>query len=538
MLTLSGVTVAYGDRKVLDNVTWHVGDGDRVGLVGPNGEGKSTLLKVACGKIRPDCGEVIKPKNQTVGYLPQEVMRVTGVRLWDHVLSGHHEILAVGHDLHELEHKLAQYPQDDGKMDRLLKRYGEVQEEFARIGGYHLETEAARIIGGLGFRKDRWHEPTEIWSGGWQVRIELARLLLRRPDTLLLDEPTNYLDLENIEWLETFLSNYPGAVVMVSHDRVFLDRITRRTTEIEMGTLHEHKGNYSFYEQQKDLRRQQLESAAKSQEKRIEQVERFINRYRADKRRAKQVQSRIKMLDKMETIEVPTERKRIRVRFPQPPRSGKEVIKIRSLSKSYNSQPVFRDADCTIIREDRVALVGVNGAGKSTMMRILSGREEPTEGAVTLGYNVLPAYVAQDRADNLVGRQTILEEMEDGASDEARANIRGLLGAFLFSGDDVLKPVRVLSGGEKTRLGLAKLLCSPCNLLLLDEPTNHLDLISKEVLAEALEEYTGTIVFVSHDRHFLRRVATKVIEIKDQVVTEYPWPYEDYEWWKKNEEST
>ncbi len=536
MLTLSGVTVAYGDRKVLDEVTWHVGDNDRVGLVGPNGEGKSTLLKVACGKIRPQCGDVIKPKNQTVGYLPQEVMRVSGVSLWDHVLSGHHEILAVAADLHELEQKLAE-DTDDGKMERLLKRYGDVQEEFARIGGYDIETEAARIIGGLGFPKDRWHDPTETWSGGWQVRIELARLLLRRPDTLLLDEPTNYLDLENIEWLENFLGNYPGAVVMVSHDRVFLDRITTRTTEIEMGSLYEHRGNYSYYEQQKELRQQQVEAAAKTQEKRIEQVEKFINRYRADKRRARQVQSRIKMLEKMETIEVPTERKRIRVRFPQPPRSGKEVIKLNSLAKQYDSRPVFSDADLTIVRGERVALAGVNGAGKSTMMRILSGRERPSEGSVSLGHNVLPAYVAQDRADNLVGRQTILEEMEDGASDEARANIRGILGAFLFSGDDVLKPVRVLSGGEKTRLGLAKLLCSPCNLLLLDEPTNHLDLISKEVLAEALEEYTGTIIFVSHDRHFLRRVATKVIEIKDHVVTEFPWPYEDYEWWKKNEES-
>lgn len=535
MLALAGVTLAYGDRKILDNVNWNIGDGDRVALVGPNGEGKSTLLKVACGVLLPSEGEIIKPKNQTVGYLPQNVMQTRGERLWDHVLSGHEEILAAGEELHALEDRLAFPVNDKDKMARLLRRYGDLQENFARIGGYDLETEAARILSGLGFSKRRWHDLTDIWSGGWQVRIELARLLLRRPDTLLLDEPTNYLDLENIEWLESFLLNYPGAVVLVCHDRVFLDRVALRTTEIERGQLIEYRGNYSFYEREKDLRREQLEATAKHQEKRIELVERFINRYRADKKRAKQVQSRIKMLEKMETIDVPVYRRRLQVRFPQPPRSGKDVLRVRNLSKAYDSNVVFSNVQFTIQRGDRVALVGLNGAGKSTLMRILNQREEPTTGSVEIGYNVFPAYMAQDHADNLVGRQTILEEMEDGSSPETRANLRGLLGAFLFSGDEVLKPVRVLSGGEKTRLGLAKLLCSEFNLLLLDEPTNHLDLISKEVLSEAMEAYTGTVVFVSHDRRFLRRVATKVIEIKDGVVTEYPWPYEDYEWYVHHE---
>lgn len=537
MLTLSGVTVAFGDRKLLDGVIWHVGDRDRVGLVGPNGEGKSTLLKVACGQFAPLHGEVIKPKSQTVGYLPQDVMRVSHTRLWDYVLSGHEEILAKATILHELEEKLARLIDDERKMERTLRRYGELQEEFARIGGYDLETEAARILSGLGFPRDRWHEPTDIWSGGWQVRIELARLLLRRPDTILLDEPTNYLDIENIEWLEVFLRDYPGAVVIVGHDRVFLDRLTTRITEIDRGQLIEYKGNYTFYESQKELRREQIEAAAKNQQKRVEHVQAFINRYRADKRRARQVQSRIKMLGKMETVEVPRQRRPLRVRFPQPPRSGKEVLKVQGLEKSYHSTPVFSEAEFTIHRGDRVALVGINGVGKSTMMRLLSGREQPTEGVVKLGHNVLPAYMAQDHADNLVGRATILEEMEDGAPPEARAHIRNLLGAFLFSGDEVLKPVRVLSGGEKTRLGLAKLLCSSFNLLLLDEPTNHLDLLSKEILAEALEDYTGTVVFVSHDRYFLRGVATKVIEIKDGRVTQFPWSYKDYEWWKNNEMS-
>ncbi|MFH1740452.1 MAG: ABC-F family ATP-binding cassette domain-containing protein [bacterium] len=415
MLTLSGVTLAYGDRKILDDVTWHIGDRDRVGLVGPNGEGKSTLLKVACGKIGPLIGEIIKPKNQTVGYLHQDVMRVTGTQLWDHVLSGHKEILEAEAELLEMEEKLAQPVDDSEKMERILRRYGDLQEHFARIGGYDLETEASRILSGLGFPKERWHDRTEVWSGGWQVRIELARLLLRRPDTLLLDEPTNYLDLENIEWLEAFLTGYPGAIVLVCHDRVFLDRVTSRITEIERGNLIEYKGNYSFYESEKELRREQIEAAAKRQQKHIDHVESFINRYRADKRRAKLVQSRLKMLDKMETIEAPRQQRRLRVRFPQPPRSGKEVLKAEKLAKSYDSRPVFSDVELTILRGDRVALVGVNGAGKSTMMRLLNQRESPTDGVIKFGHNVLPAYMAQDHADNLVGRQTILEEMEDGA---------------------------------------------------------------------------------------------------------------------------
>lgn len=539
MFTLKDITVEFADRKVLNNITWHVGDRDRVGLVGPNGAGKSTLMKIADGHMTPNGGQVIKPNTLTLGYLQQDVMRTTGKPLWDYVLEGHEEILTAEIELADLEAQLAEESLSPERMEKLLNRYGPAQEHFERIGGYRLETEAARILSGLGFPKERWHDLTEQWSGGWQQRIALARLLLRKPEALLLDEPTNYLDLENIQWLEDFLANHPGSVVIVSHDRVFLDRIATRTTEVLDGHIYEYAGNYSFYLENREARLAQQGAEVKNTQKKIAEMEKFVNKFRAKATKARQAQSRIKMVQKMKKqidakIEnMPSQQatRGMTLRFPPPPRSGKEVLMAKDLGKAYGNLQVFSEAQITVVREDRIALVGLNGAGKSTLIRMIAGQEQQTQGTMKLGHNVELAYVAQDHADNLVGAASVLQEMENGAPPQVRARVRDILGAFLFPGDDVDKPVRVLSGGEKTRLGLAKMICSPANLLLLDEPTNHLDIASKEVLAEALESYEGTVLFVSHDRYFLRQVATKVIEIEDGKLTEFPWPYTDYEWY-------
>ena len=540
LFTLKDVTVEFGDRKILDCVTWHVGDRDRVGLIGANGSGKSTLLRVAADRQTSNSGDVLKPNDLTIGYLPQDVMRVTGTPLWDHILEGHDEILEAERELQLIEDLLAQTDLPAERMDKLLSRYGRAQEHFERIGGYRLETEAARILTGLGFSKERWHEVTEHWSGGWQARIALARLLVRCPGALLLDEPTNYLDLENIQWLESFLADYKGSVAVVSHDRVFLDKVTNRTTEVVGGRLEEYAGNYGFFLDQRELRTAQQEAAAKNQQKRAAEIERFVSRFRYKASKARQVQSRVKMLEKMEQenpgISAPKRlTKTMTLRFPPPQRSGKEVVRARQLEKSYGDVHVFSGAKFNIIRGDRVALVGLNGAGKSTLIRLMMSQEQPDGGKMKIGHNVCRAYVAQDHADNLVGSGTVLDEMLEGAPPEVRARVRDILGAFLFSGDDVDKPVRVLSGGEKTRLGLAKMICSTSNFLLMDEPTNHLDIASKEILADALRAYEGTVAFVSHDRHFLRQVATKMIEIADGAVTEFPWPYADYEWYVAEE---
>lgn len=526
------LSMSFADQVLFTDIRWNVGERDRVALVGPNGAGKSTLLKIIAGKLQPSSGKVILPKDTTVGYLPQDVMKFTGNTLWDEVLGSRKDILEMEHRMREMERRMGEDLTADG-MEKLVRRYGNLQEEFERAGGYQVESDVARILNGLGFRESRWQDETHLFSGGWQVRIALARLLLQQPDLLLLDEPTNYLDLENITWLEEYINTYPGGVIMVSHDRSFMNNTVSRVAEIDQESLFEYRGNYDKYLRERAFRREQIIEQAKAQVKRIEEIESFIKRFRYNASKASLVQSRVKQLEKMPRVVIPRERKTIRIRFPEPPRSGRIVAEGHRLEKRYGDLEVFAGVDFSIERGDKVALVGLNGAGKSTLIKILAGRVEPTGGTVRLGHNVEAQYFAQDNADALLqSDRTVLQEVEAECADTWRSHVRDLLGAFLFSGDEVDKPVRVLSGGEKSRVGLAKVLSHQSNLLLLDEPTNHLDIQARGILADAIDAYAGTMLFVSHDRFFLEKVATKVFEIDHGVLTVYPGNYEEYRWYK------
>ncbi len=533
MIEVQDLTLAYGNQVLFEDLSWKVNPGERVALVGKNGAGKSTLMKILAGEIVPDEGRVVRAGNISVGYLAQDVTLLRGRSVWEEALEGKDEILALEAEMRRYEHLISDLPHDSPDMPRRLNRYSQLQEEFNEKGGYQAESDAGAVLSGLGFPKERWDEPTENWSGGWQVRLHLAKLLIRRPDVLLLDEPTNYLDLENILWVESIIRDYPGAVIMVSHDRALLNRAVNRVSEVALKTVSDYRGNYDFYLQERERRYEILENAYKNQQREIRQTERFIERFKAKSTKAAQAKSRMKQLEKIEVIELPREDATIRVTLPTAPRSGKEVIKISDLSKSYDGRLVFQPVTLNIYRQERVAILGKNGAGKSTLMRLIVGEEAPTTGKVELGLSVVSRYFAQDQAASLLPDRTILAEAEQDAPDEWRARVRDLLGAFLFRGDDVFKKTAVLSGGEKSRLCLAKILCGTANLLILDEPTNHLDLVTKERLLAALLKYQGTLVFVSHDRHFLDGLATRILEIEDGVVNDYPWGYQDYLWWKE-----
>lgn len=538
MITVTDLTIQYGTRKVLDRVSWHVGSNDRIGLVGPNGAGKSTLMKAVAGLLIPDGGTINRPSETTVGYLQQETSHMHGKVLWNEVLTGRQDVLDLEQEMRRVEERIAEPGIAPRELEKRLAHYARLQESFEKIDGYTVETEAARVLAGLGFPRRRWHDLVETWSGGWQVRIALAKLLLQRPSYLLLDEPTNYLDLENIVWIEEYVKSYPGAVVIVSHDRTFLDNVITRITEVDNGAIFDYPGNYSQYVAAREMRIEQLIATAKNQEKRIREVAANIDRFRVTARRAAQAQSKLKMLERLENerVVVPRPRATVNIRFPECSRSGKEVLVAQDVGHAYGEHKVFSGATFQILRGDRVALVGVNGAGKSTLMRLCAGVEVPREGTLVLGSNVDRLYFAQDATFQLPVGQTILAFAEDGCDPEWRPYIRDLLGAFLFRGDDVLKQTQVLSGGEKSRLCLAQLLARHGNFLLLDEPTNHLDIETKEILIGALAKYTGTMLFVSHDRYFLERVATKVIEIESGRVTVYPWSYYEYLEWKEEEE--
>lgn len=533
MIEVQDLSLAYGNQILFEDLTWKVNPGERVALVGKNGAGKSTLMKIIAGEIVPDEGRVVRAGNITVGYLPQDVTLIRGRSIWDEAMEGKDEILALEGELRRYEKMLSELPHDSPELSRRLNRYSQLQEEFEEKGGYQAESDAAAVLSGLGFPRDRWEEPTENWSGGWQVRLHLAKLLIRRPDVLLLDEPTNYLDLENILWVESIIRDYPGAVVMVSHDRALLDRAVNRVAEVGMKTVSDYKGNYESYLNEREKRYEIMENAARNQQREIRQTERFIERFKAKSTKAAQARSRMKQLEKMDIIELPREDATIKVRLPTAPRGGKEVIRITGLSKSYDGKQVFEPVTLNIYRGDRVALLGRNGAGKSTFLKMIMGTEIPTTGNVEMGQSIIPRYFAQDQASSLLPDRTVLAEAEQDAPDEWRARVRDLLAAFLFRGDDVFKKTMVLSGGEKSRLCLSKILCGTANLLILDEPTNHLDLVTKERLLEAFLHYQGTMLFVSHDRYFLGGLATRIIEIEDGKVTDYPWGYQDFLWWKE-----
>ena len=530
MLHIFNLHKAFGDRVLFDKVSWQLQPGMRVGLCGPNGAGKTTLLKMLSGEVEPDAGEISRPNGLTVGYLPQDGLTHAGRTLYGEASRAFEPLLALQAELRELEAQLADTSLPAAEHDASLDRYSEVQTAFQDRDGYGIEAKVDAVLRGLGFEGTDFEKPTETFSGGWQMRIALAKLLLRRPRLLLLDEPTNHLDLEARNWLEEFLVDYPDPVVLVSHDRYFLDSVVTEIAEVGLRTLTEFRGTYSAYLTEREARIARLREAKKQQDEEVARMRMFIDRFRYKATKAKQVQSRVKMLEKITPIEVPPARKRVHFKFPASAKSGRTVIELRDIGKAYGDVRVFGRANVHIERGDRVALVGPNGAGKSTLMRMLSGVEAPDRGERVEGYRVITQYFAQDEATRLDGSLTVYETLASGSPVDMVPAIRNILGGFLFTEDDVYKPVKVLSGGERTRLAVARMLLRPSNTLILDEPTNHLDIDSTDVLLDALTDYGGTLIFVSHDRYFVDRLATKIIDIGHGEAVLYPGNYEDFRW--------
>ncbi|OGK83957.1 MAG: hypothetical protein A2X50_13995 [Candidatus Rokubacteria bacterium GWF2_70_14] len=525
MIALESVSKGYGGQELLRDCGWRVVRGERIGLVGPNGAGKTTLCRIMAGVEEPDAGRVHRDGGISVGYLPQEVGGGGGERtVLAEALSGFDEVWQLEAALEALALAMA----GPGADPALTDRYGEIQHRFEALGGYRLEAQAKVILGGLGFEPAGVHRPLGEISGGWRMRAALARLLLLRPDLLLLDEPTNHLDLESLEWLEGFLASYDGSVVIVSHDRYFLNRMVTSIAELSGGRIQVYAGDYDHFMVEREARQALAEAQARNQAKRIEEIERFIERFRAKATKARQVQSRVKMLEKIERVEVDAAARKIHFKFPQPPRTGRVVARLAGVHKAYGDHVVYDWLDFLVERGERVALVGVNGAGKSTLLKILAGLLPFERGERVLGQHVEVHHYAQHQLDALDPARTVLEEITAAAPDAAHSRLRAILGSFLFGGDAVDKHVSVLSGGEKARLALAKMLVRPAALLCMDEPTNHLDLASKEVLEEALATFTGTIVFISHDRYFINRIANRVVEVRAGHLMNFLGNYDDY----------
>jgi ATP-binding cassette subfamily F protein 3 len=528
MIQLSELTKTFGDRVLFDHVTWQITDRERVGLCGPNGAGKTTLLKMMAGFDEPDGGAILKPSSLTVGYLPQDGLNHAGRSVFDEASSAFGELLAMKAEMHVLEGRLGDVSIPEAEHDAMLYRYSDLQDRFRVHDGYSIELKTATVLQGLGFTTTDFERPTETFSGGWQMRIALAKLLLGEPQLLLLDEPTNHLDLEARNWLEEYLNAYPYAVILVSHDRFFLDAVVTRIADLTLRTLTDYYTNYSGYLAEHHERIEAMRKAKREQDEEVARVKMFIDRFRYQATKASQVQSRIKMLEKIVPIEVPPERKKINFHFPDCAKSGRMVLELKHARKAYGDIVIFDDLTLHIERGDRIALVGPNGVGKSTLMRMLSGEEAPDAGERVPGHNVVMQYFAQDEATRMDPGPTVYETLSSGSPLQMVPMIRNILGGFLFSGDDVYKRVRVLSGGERTRLAVARMLLRPSNTLLLDEPTNHLDLDSKEVLLDALVDYGGTLIFVSHDRYFVERLATKIIEIGNGTAVAFPGTYKEF----------
>jgi ATP-binding cassette subfamily F protein 3 len=531
MLSLQNAGKRFGPRILFQEANWLITATEKTALVGGNGTGKSTLMKVLAGDEASgalDYGQLQRTRGMSIGYLPQEGLRLSGRSVFEECLTVFDELRGMETEIESLAGQMAALDHAGSEYAAAAERYSMLQARFHALDGYALDAQVGSVLTGLGFSKQDWARRTEEFSGGWQMRIALAKLLLARPNLLLLDEPTNHLDLETRNWLEDYLRSYPFGYILISHDRYFLDVTVDRTVEIWNKRLQIYAGNYTKYLKQKEERKAQLIAAYKNQREQIEHLEAFINRFRAQATKAKQVQSRIKELEKIERIEVPEEEPIIHFSFPQPPPSGRTVVAVQSLAKSYDSKQVLESVNFTIERGDRVALVGQNGAGKSTLIRLLTGVESPTSGTVQLGHNVIPEYFAQDQYKVLDPAARMLDDISRAAIKVPEVELRSLLGCFLFSGDDVFKPLGVLSGGERNRYAVARILVSPSNFLLLDEPTNHLDMRAKDVLLEAIESFSGTVIFVSHDRYFLDRLATKVLEVKDGSVVIYPGSFAEY----------
>jgi ATP-binding cassette, subfamily F, member 3 len=534
VIQISSLTKAFGDRVLFDNVTWQISDGERVGLCGANGSGKTTLLKILAGLDECDSGRVVKPSDVTIGYLPQDGLTHTGRTVYEEALLAFEPLMAVKAEMHELEERLGHPDVPDGEHEQMLARYSDLQDRFRLHDGYSIDLKIATVLDGLGFRQADLQRPCETFSGGWQMRIALAKLLLGRPNLLLLDEPTNHLDLEARNWLEEYLHDYPFAVILVSHDRYFLDTVVTRIAEVYLRALNDYPGNYSHYLDESQARLERVREAKRQQDEELARIKMFVDRFRYQATKAAQVQSRIKMLEKIVPIEVPPERKRVHFSFPASVKSGRIVIELKHVHKAYGDNVVFRRATLHVERGDRIAIVGPNGTGKSTLMRMLAGVEMPDSGDRTEGHQVVMQYFAQDEAARLDPDLTVYDTLQAGSPNHMVPAIRNILGGFLFSGDDVYKRAGVLSGGERTRLAVARMLLRPSNTLLLDEPTNHLDLDSKDVLLDALEDYGGTLIFVSHDRYFVEKLANRIIEVGSGEAHSYPGRYDEFLWSKAN----
>jgi len=532
LIFFSNIHKQYGRQLIFVDASFQLNPGEKVGLVGPNGAGKTTLFRMVVGEEAPDEGEVSVPRKLSIGYFRQDVEEMKGRSALDEAIAGSGRVGDLHHELEAL-HQALQDPHRAHEMDRILERFGHVQEEYEHLGGYSLEAQARQVLHGLGFEDDQIDGDVGALSGGWKMRVALARVLLGRPDVLLMDEPTNHLDIESIIWLEQFLKFYPGALLMTTHDREFMNRVVTKIAEIDSGEIVVYSGDYDFYERERAIRESNQQAAFTRQQAMLAKEQRFIERFKTHAAKAAQVQSRIKALDKIERIELPRKRQVVKFEFRAPPRSGDQVAVIEDLHKSYGPRTIYRGFNLTIRRGERWAVMGRNGAGKTTLLKMIAGAIQPDAGSVRLGASLIMGYFAQQSLDMLDADLTVIEQLQQDFQQDGMGSLRTLAGAFQFSGDDVDKPIRALSGGEKSRLAMARMLYNPPNFLVLDEPTNHLDLATKEMLVEALRDFEGTMIFVSHDRTFLRGLSSRVLELggesgRDCHPLVYPGSYVEY----------
>ncbi len=532
MISFSKISKQYGKQILFVDASFQLNPGEKVGLVGPNGSGKTTLFRMITGEEVPDEGDVSVPKRMTIGYFRQDVEEMSGRSVIDEAILGSGRVGDLHHELESLQHAMSDPARAD-EMDKILARFGEVQDEYDHLGGYALEAQAREVLAGLGFEADQIDGDVGALSGGWKMRVAMARVLLGRPDVLLMDEPTNHLDIESIIWLESFLKSLPGALLMTSHDREFMNRIVTKIAEIDGGEITMYSGNYDFYERERAIREANREAAYARQQAMLAKEQRFIERFAAHAAKAAQVQSRVKALEKIDKIELPKKRKVVKFDFRAPPRSGEQVVVLENVRKAYGRRVVHDGINLIVRRGERWCVMGKNGAGKSTLLKMVAGQIAPDSGGVKLGASLQMGYFAQQSLDLLDPDLTIEEQLRKDFSEESIGALRNLAGAFQFSGEDIDKKIRALSGGEKTRLVLARMLLNPPNFLVLDEPTNHLDLATKEMLLDSLKDFDGTMLFVSHDRAFLRGLSNRVLELggesgRDAQPHAYPGSYVEY----------
>lgn len=523
MIQLQKLSFAIGDLNLLKETDWVIKPKKRIGLIGPNGAGKTTLFRILTGEYQATDGELQIPRNCSIGYLPQEEIQFEPKPILNIVLEGHEELLKLEKEIHKIQEEVSQ-----NHDNFLIEKLGKLEDRYNHLGGYQLESQAKKVLSGLRFSENDFSRPVQEFSGGWRMRVHLARLLLQKPDYLLMDEPTNHLDIHSLEWLEEYLQTFPGTIILISHDRYFLDRLVKEIADLENGKIKVYTGNYDFYKKKKAEETEQLIKTYEAQMAERERIQKFINRFRYKATKAAQVQSRVKMLEKMEEVSLPEQKSKFSFQIQADVQSYKEVLNIKDMSFSYEDNMVFNDFSLSVTRGEKIALVGDNGEGKTTLTRLIYKELIPQNGYIKLGERVKIGYYAQHQTEALNINKSIIEEVEETAAPSFRTRLRDILGLFRFQGNDVNKKIKVLSGGEKARVSLAKILLSPCNFLIMDEPTNHLDMASKDALENALKGYNGTLLIISHDRYFLDRLVKRVIEIKNQALYDYPGNYTYY----------